>query len=87
MDKRCVIQPQATLGSKDAFNLIDDKVYENYKNPTMWENEDYIDAVHQLIEVWKDESGGQFNESNFPKSKPLEDSIVLNVVWKKEGSF
>ena len=84
MDKRCVIQPQATLGSKDAYNLIDDKVYDNYKNPTMWENENYIDAVHQLIEVWKDESGGQFNESNFPKSKPLEDSIVLNVVWKKE---
>lgn len=84
MDKRCVIQPQATLGSKDAYNLIDDKVYGNYKNPTMWGNENYIDAVHQLIEVWKDESGGQFNESNFPKSKPLEDSIVLNVVWKKE---
>lgn len=84
IDKRCIIQPQATLSAKDAFSLIDDKVYENYKNPTMWENENYIDAVHQLIEIWKDESDGQFNESNFPKSKPLEDSIVLNVVWKKE---
>lgn len=84
MDKRCIIQPQATLAAKDAYSLIDDKVYENYKNPTMWEDENYIDAVHQLIEIWKDESGGQFNEFNFPKSKPLEDSIVLNVVWKKE---
>ena len=84
MDKRSIVQPQATLSAKDAYSLIDDKVYEYYKNPTMWEDEAYIDAVHQLIEIWKDESGGQFNESNFPKSKPLEDSIVLNVVWKKE---
>ena len=84
MDKRSQIQPQATLCSKDAYNLIDDKVYENYKNPTMWGDEDFIDAVQQLIEIWKDESGGQFNKSNFPKIQPIEDSIVLNVVWKKE---
>ncbi len=84
MDKRSLIQPQATLASKDAFSLIDGKVYDNYKNTSMWEDENYIDAVHQLIEIWKDESGGLFNKSNFPKSEPLEDSIVLNVVWKKE---
>lgn len=84
MDKRCSIQPPASLGVKDAYSLIDDKVYENYQNQTMWENERYIDAVHQLIEVWQDESGGQFNISNFPKTKPKEDTIVLNVVWKKE---
>ena len=84
IDQRSLILPQASLGTKDAYSLIDDKVYENYKKPTIWEDNNYIDAVHQLIEVWKDESGGQFNESNFPKSKPIEDSIVLNVVWKKE---
>lgn len=36
-----------------------------------------------MIEVWKEQSG-QFNETSFPKTKPIEDSIVLNVVWKKE---
>ena len=50
----------------------------------MWKDEKYINAVHQLIEIWNDESGGLFNKTNFPKSEPIKDSIVLDVVWKKE---
>lgn len=83
MDKRCSIQPQATLNSDNAFKLVDDKVYEFYQIPAKWEDDNYINAVHMLIEVWKDQSG-QFTEKNFPRTKPIEDSIVLNVVWKKE---
>lgn len=83
MDKRCVSQPEKILNSDSAYKLIDDKVYEYYQIPAKWEEDEYIEAVHLLIEVWKDVSG-QFTIQNFPKTKPIEDSIVLNVVWKKE---
>ncbi len=83
MDKRSVLQPQAKLDADTAYRLIDDRIDELYKKTENWEDEKFIDAVHQLIEVWKDQSG-QFNLKNFPKTKPIEDSIVLNVVWKKE---
>lgn len=83
MDKRCTMQPQTILNSDNAYKLVDDKVYEFYQIPAKWEDDDYINAVHMLIEVWKDQSC-QFTEKNFPRTKPIEDSIVLNVVWKKE---
>lgn len=83
MDSRSCLQPQSVIGAINAYKLIDDKVYEYYQLPAKWEDDNYINAVHELIEVWK-EQFGQFNETNFPKTKPIEDSIVLNVVWKKE---
>lgn len=83
MDSHSCLQPQSVIGASNAYKLIDDKVYEYYQLPTKWEDDDYINAVHELIEVWKEQSG-QFNDANFPKTKPIEDSIVLNVVWKKE---
>lgn len=83
MDSRSCLQPQSVIGANNAYKLIDDKVYEYYQLPAKWEDDNYINAVHELIEVWKEQSG-QFNETNFPKTKPIEDSIVLNVVWKKE---
>lgn len=83
MDSRSCLQPQSVIGAINAYKLIDDKVYEYYQLPAKWEDDNYINAVHELIEVWKEQSG-QFNETNFPKTKPIEDSIVLNVVWKKE---
>lgn len=83
MDSRSCLQPQSVIGAINAYKLIDDKVYEYYQLPAKWEDANYINAVHELIEVWKEQSG-QFNEANFPKTKPIEDSIVLNVVWKKE---
>lgn len=83
MDSRSCLQPQSVIGVNSAYKLIDDKIYEYYQLPAKWEDDDYINAVHELIEVWKEQSG-QFNDTNFPKSKPIEDSIVLNVVWKKE---
>lgn len=83
MDSRSCLQPQSEIGAINAYKLIDDKVYEYYQLPAKWEDDNYINAVHELIEVWKEQSG-QFNETNFPKTKPIEDSIVLNVVWKKE---
>lgn len=83
MDSRSCLQPQSVIGAINAYKLIDDKVYEYYQLPAKWEDDNYINAVHELIEVWKEKSG-QFNETNFPKTKPIEDSIVLNVVWKKE---
>lgn len=83
MDSRSCLQPQSVIGAINAYKLIDDKVYEYYQLPAQWEDDNYINAVHELIEVWKEQSG-QFNETNFPKTKPIEDSIVLNVVWKKE---
>lgn len=83
IDSRSCLQPQSVIGAINAYKLIDDKVYEYYKLPAKWEDENYINAVHKLIEVWKEKTG-QFNEKNFPKTKPIEDSIVLNVVWKKE---
>lgn len=83
MDSRSCLQPQSVIGAINAYKLIDDKVYEYYQLPAKWEDDNYINAVHKLIEVWKEQSG-QFNETNFPKTKPIEDSIVLNVVWKKE---
>ena len=83
MDSRSCLQPQSVIGAINAYKLIDDKVYEYYQLPAKWEDDNYINAVHELIEVWKEQSG-QFNETRFPKTKPIEDSIVLNVVWKKE---
>lgn len=83
MDSRSCLQPQSVIGAINAYKLIDEKVYEYYQLPAKWEDDNYINAVHELIEVWKEQSG-QFNETNFPKIKPIEDSIVLNVVWKKE---
>lgn len=83
MDSRSCLQPQSVIGAINAYKLIDEKVYEYYQLPAKWEDDNYINAVHELIEVWKEQSG-QFNETNFPKTKPIEDSIVLNVVWKKE---
>uniref|UniRef100_UPI0040255447 sacsin N-terminal ATP-binding-like domain-containing protein n=1 Tax=Segatella hominis TaxID=2518605 RepID=UPI0040255447 len=83
MDSRSCLQPQSVIGAINAYKLIDDKIYEYYQLPAKWEDDNYINAVHELIEVWKEQSG-QFNETNFPKTKPIEDSIVLNVVWKKE---
>ena len=83
MDSHSCLQPQSVIGACNAYKLIDDKVYEYYQLPAKWEDNDYINAVHELIEVWKEQSG-QFNDANFPKTKPIEDSIVLNVVWKKE---
>lgn len=83
MDTHSCLQPQSVLGANNAYKLIDDKVYEYYQLPAKWEDDNYINAVHELIEVWQEQSG-QFNETNFPKTKPIEDSIVLNVVWKKE---
>lgn len=83
MDSHSCLQPQPVKGACNAYKLIDDKVYEYYQLPAKWEDDDYINAVHELIEVWKEQSG-QFNDANFPKTKPVEDSIVLNVVWKKE---
>ena len=83
IDSRSCLQPQSVIGANNAYKLIDDKVYEYYQLPVKWEDDNYINAVHELIEVWKEQSG-QFNETNFPKTKPIEDSIVLNVVWKKE---
>ena len=83
MDSRSCLQPQSVIGAINAYKLIDDKVYEYYQLPAKWEDDNYINAVHELIEVWKEQSG-QFNETSFPKTKPIEDSIVLNVVWKKE---
>lgn len=83
MDSRSCLQPQSVIGASSAYKLIDDKVHEYYQLPAKWEDDNYINAVHELIEIWKEQSG-QFNETNFPKSKPIEDSIVLNVVWKKE---
>lgn len=83
MDSRSCLQPQSVIGAINAYKLIDEKVYEYYQLPAKWEDDNYINAVHELIEAWKEQSG-QFNETNFPKTKPIEDSIVLNVVWKKE---
>ena len=83
MDSCSCLQPQSVIGATNAYKLIDDKVYEYYQLPAKWEDDNYINAVHELIEVWKEESG-LFNDTNFPKTKPIEDSIVLNVVWKKE---
>lgn len=83
MDSRSCLQPQSVIGAINAYKLIDEKVYEYYQLPAKWEDDNYINAVHELIEVWKEQSG-QFNETNFPKTKPIEDSIVFNVVWKKE---
>lgn len=83
MDSRSCLQPQSVIGAINAYKLIDDKVYKYYQQPAKWEDDNYINAVHELIEVWKEQSG-QFNETNFPKTKPIEDSIVLNVVWKKD---
>lgn len=83
IDSRSCLQPQSVIGAINAYKLIDDKVYEYYQLPAKWEDDNYINAVHELIEVWKERTG-QFNETNFPKTKPIEDSIVLNVVWKKE---
>lgn len=83
IDSRSCLQPQSVIGAINAYKLIDDQVYEYYQLPAKWEDDNYINAVHELIEVWKEQSG-QFNETNFPKTKPIEDSIVLNVVWKKE---
>jgi hypothetical protein len=82
-DTRCSVYPKEYKTAKDAFNLIDERVSELYDNPVNWRNEQYVNAVHMLIENWAEESG-QFTEKNFPKTKPLADSIVLNVVWKKE---
>lgn len=83
IDSRSCLQPQSVIGAINAYKLIDVQVYEYYQLPAKWEDDNYINAVHELIEVWKEQSG-QFNETNFPKTKPIEDSIVLNVVWKKE---
>ena len=83
IDSRSCLQPQSVIGAINAYKLIDDQVYEYYQLPAKWEDNNYINAVHELIEVWKERTG-QFNETNFPKTKPIEDSIVLNVVWKKE---
>ncbi len=86
MDCRChsFIQPQVSLTVKDSYGLIDDKIFEYYQIPAKWNDENYINAVHKLIEEWKDKSNNQFNVANFPKIQPNEDSIVLNVVWKKD---
>jgi len=82
-DRRCSVFPKEDKSVSDAYILIDDQVSYLYDNPANWRDEKYVNAVHLLIEDWAERSG-QFTERNFPKTKPLADSIVLNVVWKKE---
>ena len=82
-DRRCSIRPLAEITLENAYKLIDDRISELYKSPANWTNPDFIEAVHLLIEEWGEKSS-HFTDSNFPKTKPVSDSIVLNVVWKKE---
>lgn len=81
-DKRCYIQPEQSLDCSSAFKLVDDKVSESYENPQNWQDKDYCEAVHKLLEEWKDER--DFSPNNFPKTFPKKDTILLNVVWTPE---
>ncbi|HBC29130.1 MAG TPA: hypothetical protein DC006_05655, partial [Prevotellaceae bacterium] len=81
-DKRCHIQPEQSLDCSSAFKLVDDKVSESYENPKNWQDKDYCEAVHMLLEEWKDERN--FSPDNFPKTFPKKDTILLNVVWTPE---
>ena len=83
MDPRCLIQPQTSLSSDNAYALIDEKVAEYYKNPETWKDENFIEASQMLIEEWGDNHKGTFEEK-FPRVFGDKEKILMNVVWKKE---
>lgn len=83
MDPESELQPKEILEAADAYTLIDGKLSEYYESQSKWKDEEYISAVHKLIEVWGEENK-EFNSSNFPRTFQNKDTIVLNVVWKKD---
>ena len=83
MDPRCLIQPQSSLSSDNAYALIDEHVAEYYKNPETWKDENFIEASQMLIEEWGDNHKGTFEEK-FPRVFGDKEKILMNVVWKKE---
>lgn len=83
MDPRCLIQPQSSLSSDNAYALIDEQVAEYYKNPETWKDENFIEASQMLIEEWGDNHKGTFEEK-FPRVFGDKEKILMNVVWKKE---
>ena len=82
-DTRCIVFPLAKLKKEDAYKLIDDCVSASYENQRNWKSERFIKAVHLLIEEWAEQSD-QFIDNNFPKSRPIEDSLIVNILWNKE---
>lgn len=84
MDPESELQPKEKREATDAYKLIDDTVYSKYSDKSNWQDQSFVEAVHDLIEKWAETAGSQFNADYFPKIKPLESDIVLNVVWKKE---
>lgn len=84
MDTRIEVQPQQTLNTEDAYKLIDDTIAEKYSQPKNWLDENFKEAIRDLIEVWGEQHAGTFNSDNFPKIYPQKDTIVLNVVWTRD---
>lgn len=84
MDTRIDVQPQQTLNTEDAYKLIDDTIADKYNLPKNWLDENFKEAIRDLIEVWGEQHTGTFNSDNFPKIYPQKDTIVLNVVWTKD---
>ena len=84
MDTECVLQPKEKLAAEDAYRLIDDTIYSKYQDKSNWQDQSFVEAVHVLMDEWAETAGSQFNDKNFPRIKPCESDIVLNVVWTKE---
>lgn len=84
MDTECVLQPKEKLAAEDAYKLIDDTIFSKYSDKSNWQDQSFVEAVHKLMEEWAETAGSQFKVDYFPKIKPIESDIVLNVVWTKE---
>ena len=83
IDPECVLQPKEKLAAEDAYRLIDNTIDSKYKDKSNWQDLSFVEAVHTFMEIWAETAGSQFNEDYFPKIKPIESDIVLNVVWTK----
>ena len=76
IDKNCYLQPQSAITIKEAYSLIDDNVSEYYKRK---DDECFVKAVHLFLEKYK-----HVTQDNFPKSFPIKDTILIEVVWPQE---
>lgn len=83
IDPECVLQPKEKLAAEDAYSLIDNTIDSKYKDKSNWQDLSFVEAVHTFMEIWAETAGSQFNDDYFPKIKPIESDIVLNVVWTK----
>ncbi len=79
IDNQSILKPQVSLNIENAFSFIDGRIFELYEIPTKRKDATFIQAVHLLLEEYN-----QVTQKHFPKTYPIKDTILIDVVWPQE---